>query len=181
MIPIVILAGGKSSRMGDDKALLPFGGYESLSEYQYFRLKKEFDKVYISSKSDKFKSIPKESIIFDNSDVFAPTVAIYTALNRLDSDRVFFLSVDTPFVKIETIKELMNYELAVAKSEYIEPLCGIYSKKLLNSLKDMIKNDNHKLQLLIYMFNFKTILRDKDEFLNINYNQDYILAKSLLK
>jgi len=34
----IIFAGGKSSRMGRDKALLPFGGYDTLTEYQYRRL-----------------------------------------------------------------------------------------------------------------------------------------------
>ena len=50
----VILAGGKSSRMKQDKALLPFGDTNSLAEFQYRRLSKIFSKVYISSKNNKF-------------------------------------------------------------------------------------------------------------------------------
>ena len=50
----VILAGGKSSRMQQDKALLPFGEVNSLAEFQYRRLSKIFSKVYISSKYNKF-------------------------------------------------------------------------------------------------------------------------------
>ncbi|MCF6173461.1 MAG: NTP transferase domain-containing protein [Campylobacteraceae bacterium] len=50
----VVLAGGKSSRMGRDKALLQFGWYDTLVEYQYRKLEAIFDKVYISSKEDKF-------------------------------------------------------------------------------------------------------------------------------
>jgi len=50
----VIFAGGKSSRMGSDKALLPFGGYGSLSEFQYHKLSRTFKKVYLSAKEDKF-------------------------------------------------------------------------------------------------------------------------------
>jgi len=50
----IIFAGGKSSRMGRDKALLPFGGYDTLTEYQYRRLSKIFNRVYISTKNDKF-------------------------------------------------------------------------------------------------------------------------------
>jgi molybdopterin-guanine dinucleotide biosynthesis protein A len=43
----VIFAGGKSSRMGEDKSLLPFGTFSSLAEYQYNRLSNIFDIVYI--------------------------------------------------------------------------------------------------------------------------------------
>jgi len=49
-IPCVIFAGGKSSRMGENKALLPFAGFETLTEYQYTRLSKIFSSVYISCK-----------------------------------------------------------------------------------------------------------------------------------
>jgi len=41
-IPCVILCGGKSSRMGEDKALLPFGEYSTLVQYQYERLQSVF-------------------------------------------------------------------------------------------------------------------------------------------
>ena len=58
-IPCVILSGGKSSRMGEDKSLLPFGSSNSLIEYQYKRLKPYFKNLYISSKIDKFDIVSK--------------------------------------------------------------------------------------------------------------------------
>ena len=45
-IPCVILSGGKSSRMGEDKSLLPFSSSKTLIEYQYKRLKPYF-KMFI--------------------------------------------------------------------------------------------------------------------------------------
>jgi molybdopterin-guanine dinucleotide biosynthesis protein A len=41
-IPCVILSGGKSSRMGEDKSLLPFSSSNSLIEFQFNRLKPYF-------------------------------------------------------------------------------------------------------------------------------------------
>ncbi|MDQ1268445.1 MAG: molybdenum cofactor guanylyltransferase, partial [Campylobacterota bacterium] len=49
-IPCVIFAGGKSSRMGKDKSLLPFGTFDTLTEFQLNRLGKIFKNVYISCK-----------------------------------------------------------------------------------------------------------------------------------
>ena len=53
-IPCVILSGGKSSRMGEDKSLLPFSSSSSLIEFQYRRLEPYFKNIFISAKNDKF-------------------------------------------------------------------------------------------------------------------------------
>ena len=63
-ITCVILSGGKSSRMGEDKSLLPFSSSQTLIQYQYDRLKPYFKNIYISSKVDKFNFLEKYSLIF---------------------------------------------------------------------------------------------------------------------
>ncbi len=183
-IPIVILAGGKSSRMeSGDKALLPFGGYESLSEFQYARLSACFEKVYISTKLDKFNF--KANFIKDRYEAFAPTIAILSIFEELNENRIFLISVDTPFVKVETIQELMTYdgEIVVAKSKNgIEPLCGVYSINLIPKIKEMIKENNHKLNYLIKNSNSTLIeFNDENEFLNLNRVDDYNKALDLIK
>mgnify|MGYP003441403126 FL=1 len=60
-IPCVILSGGKSSRMGEDKSLLPFSSSNSLIEFQFNRLKPHFKDIYISSKNDKFDFLKDKS------------------------------------------------------------------------------------------------------------------------
>ena len=50
----VILAGGKSSRMGRDKTLLPFGGFATLAHYGAHKFGRIFERVFVSSKFDKF-------------------------------------------------------------------------------------------------------------------------------
>ena len=50
----VILAGGKSSRMGRDKALLPFGGFATLTHYGAHKFGRIFERVFVSSKFEKF-------------------------------------------------------------------------------------------------------------------------------
>ena len=50
----IIFAGGRSPRMGKDKALLPFGKQTTLTAYQYKKLKKVFRHVSISAKENKF-------------------------------------------------------------------------------------------------------------------------------
>ena len=99
-IPCVILSGGKSSRMGEDKSLLPFSSSNSLIEFQFNRLKPYFKDIYISSKNDKFDFLKdKSKLILDkNQDIYSPILALQTILEKFD--KVFIITVDTPFVKI---------------------------------------------------------------------------------
>ena len=69
----VILAGGKSSRMGRDKTLLPFGGFATLTHYGAHKFRRIFERVFVSSKFDKFnpplpliKDVSPEDISLSN-------------------------------------------------------------------------------------------------------------------
>lgn len=173
-IPCVILSGGKSQRMGEDKSLLPFSSSNSLIEYQYNRLKPYFSDTFISSKTNKFLFLNDTSkiILDENKEIYSPILALETVLKRFN--KVFIITVDTPFVKIETINELIknstNYDVVVARDrDKIHNLCGVFSKECLAIINNMIKNDIHKINYLIKNSKYKIIDFEKeDEFLNIN-------------
>jgi len=105
--PCILFAGGKSSRMGEDKALLPFSPFKTLTEFQYTRLQEIFKNVYISCK-DKKKFDFEANFIEDlqNSEIYAPTSGFIAAFNRLKEDKIFVLSVDTPFVSHKEIEAI---------------------------------------------------------------------------
>ena len=98
-IPCIIFAGGKSSRMGEDKALLPFGEFSTLTEFQLHKLQKIFTHVYISCK-DKNKFHFKAQFIEDiqSHNVYAPTTGFLAVFEKFQFSKFFVLSVDTPFV-----------------------------------------------------------------------------------
>ena len=103
----VIFAGGKSSRMGKDKALLPFGKYSTLAEFQQVKLNTLFDKVYISAKENKFDF--DCMVIEDNYADNSPLVGLISVFETLGVEEVFILSVDAPFVNKETIQKLLSH------------------------------------------------------------------------
>lgn len=189
-IPCVIFAGGKSSRMGEDKALLPFGGFSTLTEYQYNRLLHLFEKIYISAKTDKFPF--KAPTIFDNQTlkIYAPTAGLLTVLNQLKSNAFFAISVDTPFVDEKVIKKLMgvyekenDVDAVIAKSpNSIHPMCGIYTKNLMPKLKYMVKNNQHKLGYLLKTSNTNFVYFENDDpFFNLNHPEEYKKAIEKIK
>jgi molybdopterin-guanine dinucleotide biosynthesis protein A len=176
--PCVILSGGKSSRMGKDKSLLPFGNYPSMIEYQYERLKPFFKTTYISSKTDKFDF--NAEIIYDNNDVHSPMVALKSILEYLkDEQKIFIITVDTPMVSIETIDNIIhdskNYDATIAQSPTkTHNLCGVFTHKLLKQIILMLENDNHKINYLLKKSNVNyVIFPQDDEFININEPYEY--------
>ncbi|OCL88543.1 putative molybdenum cofactor guanylyltransferase [Aliarcobacter thereius] len=185
-IPCVILSGGKSQRMGEDKSLLPFSSSKTLIEYQYNRLKPYFNDTFISSKINKFLFLKDSSklILDENKDIYSPILALQTILKRFD--KVFIITVDTPFVKIETIKELIEhsegFDVVIAKDEEkTHNLCGVFSNKCLKIINQMIEENIHKINYLIKQTNFKIINSDyQNEFININDKTDYRRALNII-
>lgn len=185
-IPCVILCGGKSSRMGEDKALLPFSNYNTLTQYQFDRLKLHFKDIYLSSKTNKFDFLKShENIIYDNiSDESSPLIALKSILETVKSDKVFVITVDTPFVKIDSIEKLIDESLSnstIATTSREHNLCGVYNKACLPIINEMIKENNHKIGFLLKKIELKKIeFFDENEFLNLNKKEDYQKALSLI-
>jgi molybdopterin-guanine dinucleotide biosynthesis protein A len=178
-IPCVILCGGKSSRMGEDKALLPFKNSNSLLEYQYNRLQQIFSSVYISLKNDKIDFT--DNIIYDNKkNISSPMIALESIFESLEEKKVFIITVDTPFVSKQTIENIINnsqnHEITIAKTngDNTHNLCGVFARNLQKKINQYIQKDIHKIGLLLKESNTKIIDCDnEDEFLNINTKEDY--------
>ncbi len=184
-LPCVLFAGGKSSRMGRDKALLPFGGYSTLAEFQYRRLEKIFNHVYISTK-DAMKFPFAASFIIDKSDVFAPTAGFDAAFESLSQERFFALGVDMPFVTQAVIKRLIqadsdDVDATVAQTQgKTEALCGIYHRSLHKRFEAMLANDEHKLAKLLNEAKTTQVpFGQKELFLNLNRPHEYQKAKEV--
>ncbi len=176
-IPAVIFAGGKSSRMGQDKALLPFGSYNSLAQYQYRRLKKLFNKVYISSKTDKFDfEVPN---ILDKYEESSPLVGIISIFETIDAEKIFILSVDAPFVDETIITKLIenseNNDATIAKTkDGKQPLCGVYSRSILAQALKNLEQNNHRIGYLLEE-SLSNFIEFEDElaFSNLNHPFEY--------
>ena len=179
-IPCIIFAGGKSSRMGQDKSLLSFGGFESLAEYQYQRLTKLFQNVYISAKENKFDF--DAEIIEDSltERLYAPTAGFEAIFKKLDDERLFVLSVDTPFVDEEEIRVLLKNDSDSVDAVIAEtasgshPMCGIYHRSLLPAFERMLQEDNHRLGQLLKHANTKFVMFENEKsFANLNHPEEY--------
>ncbi len=183
----VILAGGKSSRMGQNKSLVLLNK-KPLIEHVFNRLKKQVKKLSINS--NEILSIFPETIQFGDilPGQLGPAAGIYSGLSQSKYDWVQFCPNDTPFfpenlvTKLSTCIGKTTPKIILPSSNgKLEPVFLLCHKEMLNSLKDFISSGERKLELWIRSNSFKTIdFNEKDAFININkmtdlqkYRQDY--------
>ena len=186
-LPCIIIAGGKSSRMGSDKALLPFGGFETLTQYQIHRLTLLFQSLHVSTRS-KNKFDFEASFIEDIAtyEAQSPLVALLTIFQKFDTP-VCVLSVDTPFVSEAIFQKLFDSldtqtdALIATSPESSHQLCAIYRPSIKDKIIPMLEHNEHKIRTLLEQVNTKYIHFESDEpFLNLNFQGDYEKAKARL-
>jgi molybdopterin-guanine dinucleotide biosynthesis protein A len=131
-----VLAGGRSSRFGGDKALVAFDG-EPLIARLCRELRAQFQAVALVAKSaDAYASIvPSEvSRVVDASAESTPLVGLEAALEWSPYDAVFLLGCDMPFGASPGVVSRLHERLADAAAAsftwrgHPEPLCAFYRR-----------------------------------------------------
>lgn len=186
-LPCVIIAGGKSSRMGSDKALLPFGECATLTQYQLQRLSPFFQSLHVSTKSkDKFDfeaSFIEDSPIHQES---SPMVALLSILEQFQTP-VCVLSVDTPFVDAKIFEVLFRHldesiDAIIATSPSCShQLCAIYQPRIKAKIATMLEKNEHKIRTLLKEIRTVLVPFESDTpFFNLNHPEEYEHARNLL-
>jgi len=186
----VVLAGGKSKRMGRDKANLIIGN-EIILNHSIHLLQQFVHEIFISVNESKYKTINHISYLPDSIKNIGPTGGIFTAL-KIINNPIIVLPCDMPFVTKNHLKLLIsNYiphvDAVIASSEKgREPLLGIYAPSFLIKLEYNLKKKEYSLQKILRSSRVKFVeFREAgyitDGFFNINNPEDYKIAKKINK
>jgi molybdopterin-guanine dinucleotide biosynthesis protein A len=159
-----ILVGGKSSRMGSNKAFLELNG-KTFIELQIELLRKMFDEIFISANSSSEYEYLNLPIFKDVYPGKGPLGGIYTSLINSSSFHTFMLACDMPFVGPELIKYLKDltkeYDVVIPKSERgLEPLHAFYSKNCIAPIKRELDDDNLRIISFFPHVNVKIVELD---------------------
>ncbi len=182
-VSAIVLSGGLSSRMGQDKCDLEFDG-ETLLNVQIDKLKNIGIKDIIASG---YRGNNSKALVLKDDIMKGPLSGILIGLNNIKNDRAFVISVDVPLVTEMIIKKTIDfsfekdYELVMVKhSGNREPLIGVYKKSLTNKIEKILSGDKYSVMKLAEetKYDFVDIDSDDKYFLNINNKEDY---KKLLK
>lgn len=185
----IILAGGKSSRMGSDKGMIVLNGKKFI-EYILSALIPNVNEVIIIANNKNYDYLGYkvyEDLIKD----CGPLAGIYTGLMNSKTEKNIVVGCDIPFITSDLIKYIIEHsnEADIAVPVYkdkIEPLCAFYSKKITTQIHSLIIDNKLKIRDILPYFVTKEInmtpsglLNTDNLFVNINTEQELNAQKNL--
>lgn len=147
----VLVAGGKSRRMGEDKRHL-LVGEQTLLERSLEILQTVFEKVVIVIAQDSPPLEPVANpVVRDIIPDCGSLGGLYTGLKQASTEHAFVVACDMPFLNPLVIRYFVNLrtraDLVIAKlSNGLHPMHAVYGKSCLLPLEQMIAARNLKIQ-----------------------------------
>jgi len=194
-ISCIILAGGKSIRLGHDKVIERLGN-TTLLEKVVSRVDSFSQKIVIVTAEGKaFSQLAGNPKVKTVSDIFpgrGSLGGIYTGLVESDSFHNLVIAADMPFLN----RELLAYMIGIADGfdyviprigSFYEPLHAIYSKNCISPIETMINRDR---RVIIELFDYVKVKYVESEeidrfdpehlsFFNINTKKDLEMARKI--
>lgn len=203
----IILCGGRSRRMGQDKGLINLDGepiiikllkmVEKLTEeiILVLRDKKQFE-LYQKCINDFITQLdirePKIKMVTDIEKDQGPLLGLYTGLSQIKSEGALVLPCDSPFVSTSFVKKM--FELKEASETCLlvpvwpdgstEPLHSYYCKKCIPLIQKQLKNGFRNVKSIMEKIDVDYIEveildPEKTSFINLNRPED--VSQSLKK
>lgn len=195
-ISCIIVAGGRSERMGRDKKFLVING-RSMLEHVVQAVSELSDDIIVSvaseSQAKKVKKLTNRKVVMDELKGLGPIAGLMAGLKSCKNEYALALPCDTPFIEPNVFKHMIkargNYDAVIPRQgSFIEPLHAVYRvssmvKACAETLEDNktdIRSAISRLEKVNYM-PFE-VFRKYDErlltFQNINTMKE---LKSILK
>jgi len=148
-VSVALLAGGLSTRMGEDKAFAPFLG-GTLLEWMRDRVAPLFSHAFVVARDPgRFHSLGLP-VVTDALPEIGSAVGIYTAVLAAPTERVLCVACDMPFLTPRLLRELAvrseGYDVFVPRhGEYLQPLCAVYGKGTLDAYLAFIRAGGRRI------------------------------------
>lgn len=153
----IILAGGKSSRMGEDKALILIQGVPLLQRIYNIAEACATTVYVVTPWSERYQHILPSNCQFIKEAPLSngPLVGFAQGLAQVQTNWVLLLACDLPNLRVEVLQEWANKlddvsdEAIAALAHHIkgwEPLCGFYRRSCLADLNEYIKQGGRSFQ-----------------------------------
>ncbi len=180
----IILSGGKSSRMGEDKALKKLNNI-TLIECTIKKIQHQVNSITINTNQNltRYKKLGYPIIEDLNPDRLGPLSGIYSALKSITTNWAFFSACDTPSLPNDIVARLFTATQSQKKliavvetNNKLQPLVLLVHKKLINNLNDFITNGQRKTQDWILQQHPAIVdcSEESKAFININTTQDFL-------
>jgi len=178
-----VLAGGRSSRLGRNKALLQVGGITIVERILSIVSRFSPDVRIITNTPADYRYLDVEAVP-DIRPGCGPLSGIHTALHLSATEYVLVTSCDIPLMTAGLVGRLTRAcagaDITICKHSRFEPLCAVYRRTCIAALEELIDHGEFRIIDLFPTLFVNVIRVDDDEpFRNINTEKDYqyILGK----
>ena len=157
-IAVIVLAGGKSSRMGRDKALLEIEGKCLLERSCEVGANLTSEVYVLTAWPDRYRSTltKKCQFLVDSNPGSGPLIALTQGLIQITAEWILLLACDLPLLDAQVIEHWASQLTTVPPSTLAvvpyqnsrwEPLCGFYRQQSLSSLQSFIEKGGRSFQV----------------------------------
>ncbi|MCX2719602.1 NTP transferase domain-containing protein [Lentiprolixibacter aurantiacus] len=186
----LVLAGGKSTRMGQDKSLLEYHGIPQ-ADYLYSLLEKICNKTFMSLRADQQNGNKGVNAILDEDRYRGPFNGILSAHNSHPEAAWLVLACDLPLIDEASLNQLIEARdpefvataMATRKSGLPEPLVAIWEPRGLNAAREYLKTAESSCpRKFLIRNNSKLVNPEKDQvLLNANNPEEYQEALTIIQ
>ena len=193
-ITAIVLAGGKSSRMGKDKALLDIGDKTLLSQVCLIASKCAVQTYVVTPWIEKYQAVlpagcqlVREQLVL-GSDSNTPLIGFAQGMQLVETEWTLLLACDLPRISSSQVKQWSRKLATVFPTEIAllprnakgwEPLCGFYRRSCMPSLTDYILEGGRSFQSWLAKYPVRELsVGDRNSLFNCNTPADWELFKT---
>jgi len=178
----VILAGGKSSRMGEDKSLIRIGG-RTILELLAAQLQPLVDEVLISSNDPAGHGFLGLALVPDERPDCGPIMGILSCLSAARYEKVVFTPCDIPELPGTFLRDLLaragsaDLVMALDARGRYEPLLAVYSRSLIPRIRALVAAGERRIVSILDLPGVKVdfvSLAGQDWYRNLNSPEDLL-------
>ncbi|MEW8959661.1 molybdenum cofactor guanylyltransferase [Neomoorella humiferrea] len=187
----IVLAGGKSTRMGTNKALLPLGQVSMLARV-VAALRPLFSEIIVVTNTPELYQDLGTRLVTDVIPGRGPLSGFHAGLMYSPYRYNFIVACDMPFIDpgfiSHLIKQAEGYDVVVPRlGEYLQPLHAVYSRECLKAVEECLREGQYKAFAFYPKVKVRYVDIDRLQgidpervFFNINTPKDLARARQLL-
>lgn len=181
----VILAGGQSSRMGSNKALLPYRGGRFIEAIHRQMCELFGEVLLVTNRPEQYSFLPCRTVP-DLYPGLGALAGLHSGLIHSTSEHIFAVACDMPYLNSALIRRLAarreGCDVVIPESEAgLEPLHALYGKACLGPMEEALENNRKRIISFFPEVRVSTLPRrevalldpDFASFSNINTPGDY--------
>lgn len=180
-----VLVGGRSARMGVDKALLPFAG-ATLVEHIAEQVRQAAGSVCLVGAPERYRGLPYTAIA-DRFPQAGPAGGIHAALASTQADWNLIVACDMPALRADFLRELLEQAeragglglVPVSPTGRLEPLCAVYHRSCLAGFERALASGRRRLSDIVTSLELvRWPVAEAGWFINLNTPADWSRAVS---